>query len=74
MVARSGNTKLAGHRRVFTSLQRRSCRRAIKRLKPHGKLSPILTDEQRAKLAEIEARLDDIVSDAIGRLGERLAE
>lgn len=47
---------------------------AVERLKLHGKLSPILTGEQREKLAEIEARLDGFVSDAIGRIGERLAE
>ena len=47
---------------------------AVERLKLHGKLSPILTGEQHAKLAEIEARLDGSVSDAIGRIGERLAE
>ena len=47
---------------------------AVEQLKLHGKVSPILTDEQRKVLAEIEARLDDFVTDAIGRLGERLAE
>ena len=47
---------------------------AVERLKLHGKLSPILTGEQHAKLAEIEARLDGFVSDAIGRIGERLAD
>ncbi|MSU58590.1 MAG: periplasmic heavy metal sensor [Pedosphaera sp.] len=47
---------------------------AVERLKLHGKIAPILTDDQRAKLAEMEARLDDFVTDAIGRLGERLAD
>ena len=47
---------------------------AVERLKLHGKLAPILTDEQRGKLAELEARLDEFLTDAIGRLGHRLGE
>lgn len=47
---------------------------AVERLKLHGKIAPVLTTDQREKLGEIEARIDDFVTDALGRLGERLAE
>lgn len=47
---------------------------AVERMRLHGKIAPILTDDQRGKLAEIEARIDSFVTDAIGRIGERLAE
>jgi protein CpxP len=47
---------------------------AVERVKLRKQISPILTEEQRAKAAEMAARLDDFVTDAIGRIGERLAE
>lgn len=47
---------------------------AVERLKLHGKIAPILTADQLEKLAQVEAKIDDFVSDAIGRIGERLAE
>jgi Spy/CpxP family protein refolding chaperone len=47
---------------------------AVERMKLFGKLSPILTAEQREKLKEFQSRMDDFVDSAIGRLGERLAE
>lgn len=47
---------------------------AVERLKLHGKIAPVLTADQRQILAEVEARVDDFVTDAIGRIGERLAE
>lgn len=47
---------------------------AVERLKLHGKIAPLLTADQREKLGAIEARIDDFVTDALGRLGERLAE
>ena len=45
---------------------------AVERLKLFGKISPILTEEQRAKIKEFQSRLDDFVDGAIDRLGERL--
>jgi Spy/CpxP family protein refolding chaperone len=47
---------------------------AVERLKLYGKISPILTDEQRAQAAEMEKRLDEFVDGVISRIGERLAE
>ena len=47
---------------------------AVERLKLHGKISPILTADQREKLSEFQARLDDLADTVIGRIGERLAE
>lgn len=47
---------------------------AVERLKLHGKISPILTDEQRAMAAEMEKRLDEFVDGVISRIGDRLAE
>ena len=47
---------------------------AVARMKLHGKISPILTAEQREKLKELRARVDDFVDRALGRFSERLAE
>jgi len=47
---------------------------AVERLKLHGKISPILTDEQRAKLGQFEAGVDRLVNHAINRVHERLSE
>jgi Spy/CpxP family protein refolding chaperone len=47
---------------------------AVERFKLHGKISPILTDEQRAKIKEFQARRNDLVDTIIGHIGERLAE
>ncbi len=44
---------------------------AVERLKLHGKISPILTDEQRAQAAEMEKHLDEFVDGIISRIGER---
>jgi len=46
---------------------------AVERLKLHGKIGPILTDEQRAKAAEMEKRVDEFMNGVISRIGERLA-
>ena len=45
---------------------------AVERLKLFGKISPILTDEQRDKVKEFQSKLDDFVDGAISRIGERL--
>ncbi len=47
---------------------------AVERLKLYGKISPILTAEQREKVNEIQARLDDLVDQVVNRLDKRLAE
>ena len=47
---------------------------AVERLKLHGKISPILTSEQRAKLAQLEAGLDDFIDRAINRVDAKLSE
>jgi len=47
---------------------------AVERLKLHGKIAPILTEEQKARIAEFEARVDDFVTDALERIGERLTD
>lgn len=47
---------------------------AVERLKLHGKISPILTDEQRGKVAEMEKHVDEFVDSVISRIGERLAD
>ncbi len=43
---------------------------AVERMKLYGKIAPILTDEQRRKIAGFEQRVDDHISSAIARLGE----
>lgn len=47
---------------------------AVERLKLHGKIAPILTEKQKTKIAEFEARVDDLVTDALEHFGERLTE
>ncbi len=42
---------------------------AVERMKLYGKIAPILTGEQRRKIADFEQRLDDRISNAIARLG-----
>jgi protein CpxP len=44
---------------------------AVKRMKLYGKIAPILTDEQRRKIADFEQRFDNVVGGAIARLDER---
>lgn len=47
---------------------------AVERLKLFGKISPILTADQRAKLQELQAQLDDFVEGLINRMGNKVAE
>ncbi len=44
---------------------------AVERMKLYGKIAPILTDEQRRKIAGFEQRLDRKVGGAVGRGSER---
>jgi Spy/CpxP family protein refolding chaperone len=45
---------------------------AVERLKLYGRISPILTADQREKVMEFQAKLDDFVDNAINRIGDRL--
>ena len=47
---------------------------AVERMKIYGKIAPILTDEQRQKIADFEQRADSFVDDVIARIGERLGD
>ncbi|MDB6015751.1 MAG: hypothetical protein JWR19_240 [Pedosphaera sp.] len=47
---------------------------AVERAKLYGRISPILTAEQLAKVSEFQQRVDDFMDDAIKSLGERLAQ
>jgi Spy/CpxP family protein refolding chaperone len=47
---------------------------AVERMKLFAKLSPILTEEQRAKISEWEARMDGLREAMLARVGEGLAE
>lgn len=42
---------------------------AVERMKLYGKIAPVLTDEQRSKIAAFEERTDSLVDDAIARIG-----
>jgi len=44
---------------------------AVERMKLYGKIAPLLTDEQRRKIADFEQRFDNVVGGAIARLDER---
>jgi Spy/CpxP family protein refolding chaperone len=45
---------------------------AVERMKIYGKISPILTDEQRRQISEFEQRMDDLADSVIAHVGERL--
>lgn len=47
---------------------------AVERFRLYGRIDPILTDEQREKVKEFEARIDEWVETAVMRLGEKGAE
>ena len=44
---------------------------AVERLKLYGRISPILTAEQRDQVMEFQTKLDDFVDNIIRHLGER---
>jgi len=43
---------------------------AVERMKLYGKIAPILTDEQRRKISDLEQHADSLLAGAISRLGE----
>jgi Spy/CpxP family protein refolding chaperone len=47
---------------------------AVERAKLYGKISPMLTADQLAKVNEFQQRVDDFVDGAIAAIGKRLAE
>jgi len=47
---------------------------AVERMKIFAKIAPILTDEQRQQLSELEQRADDFADQAIARAGGGAAE
>jgi Spy/CpxP family protein refolding chaperone len=47
---------------------------AVERLKLYGKISPILTADQRAKLVEFEAGIDQFIERVINRIDSKLSE
>lgn len=47
---------------------------AVLRHKLHKRINPILTPEQREQVAQWEARMDEWIARAVGRIGERRAE
>lgn len=47
---------------------------AVERLKLYGKISPILTADQREKLAGLEAGIDQFIERAINRVDTALSE
>jgi Spy/CpxP family protein refolding chaperone len=47
---------------------------AVERMKLFHQISPILTDEQRTKLAALQSNLDGVIDQAIQRIDARLGE
>ena len=45
---------------------------AVERMKLYGKMAPLLTDEQRQKIAELEQRADEFADNVIARIGSGL--
>jgi protein CpxP len=44
---------------------------AVERMKLYGKIAPILTDEQRRKITDLEQQADSFADSAIARMGEQ---
>ncbi|MGH7993188.1 MAG: Spy/CpxP family protein refolding chaperone [Limisphaerales bacterium] len=47
---------------------------AVERMKIYGKIAPILTDEQRRQISELQQNADNFVDRAIARAGDRLGD
>ena len=47
---------------------------AVERMKIFAKIAPVLTEEQRAKISEMESRMDDFAETVIARVGNGLAD
>jgi len=47
---------------------------AVERAKLYGKISPVLTPDQLAKMDELQQRADDMVDGAIVGFGRRIAQ
>ena len=45
---------------------------AVERLKLYGRISPILTPEQREQVKQFQSRIDDFLDNAINRIGDTL--
>ncbi len=45
---------------------------AVERFKLYGKITPLLTEDQRAKVKQLQGKIDDFMDNAISRLGDRL--
>ena len=45
---------------------------AVERMKLYGKIAPVLTDEQRQKIAEFEQQADEFADKVIARIGSGL--
>ena len=46
---------------------------AVERFKLYGKISPILTADQRQQVKQFQSKIDDFLDGAIVRLGDRLS-
>ena len=47
---------------------------AVQRLKLSREISPILTEEQQAKFAELQSHIDGLIESGIGRMREKAAQ
>jgi len=47
---------------------------AVERMKIFAKIAPVLTDEQRRQISDLEQRADDFADSAIARIGDGLAQ
>jgi Spy/CpxP family protein refolding chaperone len=47
---------------------------AVERMKLYGKISPVLTDEQRRQISSFTQRADDFTDNAVANIGDGLAQ
>ena len=70
----AGDANESSVRAVSTKVASAEADLAVERMKLFGKISPVLTGEQRQKISEFTQRADDFGDNLIAHLGEGLAE
>ena len=69
---RAGDATKASVRAASAKVAAAESDLAVERMKIYGKIAPVLTDEQRQKIAAFEQRADEFVDNVIAQIGSGL--
>ena len=69
---RAGNATETSVRAASAKVAAAESDLAVERMKIYGKIAPVLTDEQRQKIAVFEQRADEFVDNVIAQIGSGL--